>query len=226
MSGRKFPTIASLQMWTDETNDGSEAELPSNSTRYQLIEKCIHQGFQLLETSAGRSSLVETAQFILKSCEESKKHSHLFVGKHLKELPRYVDHFLACMRTNFPIVRLRRLEAEAAAIRFGGINDMNKFNPKVAGDVLINRDIINALLYCIQEKKQSHVTCFKFQLAISIAHEIIHFLYGFLTGEAASTVHTPKAVAMDGYADGTVGESGRYWEGIYLGGAVENWSTV
>lgn len=31
---------------------------------------------------------------------------------------------------------------------------------------------------------------------------------------------------MDGYAQGRVGESGRYWEGLHLGGAVEMWSIV
>lgn len=58
-----------------------------------------------------------------------------------------------------------------------------------------------------------------FQLGISIAHEIVHFLTGFLTGTPFPD--TPPAVTYGGFGDDVTGESGRYWEGHLLGGIVD-----
>ncbi|XXG99471.1 hypothetical protein Hte_005810 [Hypoxylon texense] len=55
---------------------------------------------------------------------------------------------------------------------------------------------------------------FKFQMVITVAHEIVHLLTGFLTGTARPL--TPPGVSLR-----TAGESGRYWESILLGGVVE-----
>jgi hypothetical protein len=60
---------------------------------------------------------------------------------------------------------------------------------------------------------------FKFQMVISVAHEILHFLTGFLTGNLKPS--TPKGVTAEPYGQPRVGEAGRYWESKLLGGFVE-----
>jgi hypothetical protein len=61
---------------------------------------------------------------------------------------------------------------------------------------------------------------FIFQMAISVAYEIIHLLTGFLSGRREP--NTPPEIAAVGYVgDGDDGEAGRFWEIEALGGIVE-----
>jgi hypothetical protein len=60
---------------------------------------------------------------------------------------------------------------------------------------------------------------FRFQMAITVAHEIIHLLIGYLTGKKQP--HTPPEVSLAPYGTMVTGESGRYWESLLLGGVVE-----
>ncbi|RSL83785.1 hypothetical protein CEP51_004315 [Fusarium floridanum] len=63
---------------------------------------------------------------------------------------------------------------------------------------------------------------FKFQMGLSIAHEIVHLLTGFTTGDPNPL--TPPEVSLLRYGDSAAGEAGRYWGHILFGGVVEFWS--
>ncbi|KAK4235063.1 hypothetical protein C8A03DRAFT_18136, partial [Achaetomium macrosporum] len=63
------------------------------------------------------------------------------------------------------------------------------------------------------------------QMTVSVAHEIVHFLTGFLTG--TEEPHAPPEVTAAPYDDqrNNKGEWGRYWESILLSGFLEFWSS-
>lgn len=59
---------------------------------------------------------------------------------------------------------------------------------------------------------------FTFQLILSVAHEITHFLTGFLSGPERAL--TPDEVTVPGWTEDG-GEAGRYWELEFVGGIIE-----
>lgn len=71
---------------------------------------------------------------------------------------------------------------------------------------------------------------FKFLMIIAMAHELVHFLRGYLL--ASRSPQTPPKVRVSGYEthpDDDLcglprGEAGRFWETILLGGIVESWT--
>ncbi|KAK8112450.1 hypothetical protein PG984_012976 [Apiospora sp. TS-2023a] len=104
---------------------------------------------------------------------------------------------------------------------------MSKYSGEQAGLVSVSKDIIENMLYSLQQGPSvagDSYDTFKFQMGISVAHEIVHLFVGFLTGSKRPI--TQPSVNMPGFdIDDDEGESGRYWERIFLGGVVENWST-
>lgn len=70
----------------------------------------------------------------------------------------------------------------------------------------------------VRTRNVDEVAIFNFQMVLSIAHEITHFLTGFFTGTARPL--TPREVAAAGWR-GSTGEAGRYWEEKFIGGVVE-----
>ncbi|RFU25472.1 hypothetical protein B7463_g10867, partial [Scytalidium lignicola] len=108
------------------------------------------------------------------------------------------------------------------AVRRGGVDDMSRFDPKLCGDVEVNQTIVNNIVYYRQQSdSDDNYNLFKFQMAISIAHEIVHFLTGFLTGSNSATSGTPRMVVLEPYGNIRTGEAGRFLESILLGGVAE-----
>jgi hypothetical protein len=70
-----------------------------------------------------------------------------------------------------------------------------------------------------QNNTSNNNNLFKFQMAITIAHEILHHLTGYLTGKQQPG--TPPSISLDSYGNTRSGESGRWWESKVLGGVVE-----
>lgn len=80
-----------------------------------------------------------------------------------------------------------------------------------------------------EQPHEAHVSAFEdfiFLMAVTVAHELIHFFVGFLTGynrpetptkvsfiPSLYNITTPEGIEM--------GESGRAWEAIVFGGIVE-----
>lgn len=65
----------------------------------------------------------------------------------------------------------------------------------------------------------THWDRFIFQLGIAIAHEIVHFFTGFLTG--TSYPDTPPKITYSGFGNSATGEAGRFWEGQLFRGIVD-----
>lgn len=69
------------------------------------------------------------------------------------------------------------------------------------------------------ETNTRHFRNLHFRLAITMAHELVHVYNLFL--QRSQHNHTPPHVTYGGYGDDKVGESGRYWEYILLGGFAD-----
>jgi hypothetical protein len=134
------------------------------------------------------------------------------------------------MRGNFPPVCIAgppHVDGEASAEKNDWGHDMMQYDAGAAGVLFLSEAIISNMSHARQQNPtiaQFSYQLFKFQMAISVAHEIVHFLTGFITGTMQPD--TPPRVTAEPYNDrADVGESGRYWESIILGGFVEFWSS-
>jgi hypothetical protein len=71
---------------------------------------------------------------------------------------------------------------------------------------------------------------FMFLVSVTIAHELMHLFVGFLAGY--NWPSTPPKISFlpqlfnNDIDDEEVGESGRYWEGVVLGGTIESYENT
>lgn len=146
----------------------------------------------------------------------------------MDNMPHWIRRFLQSMRGNFPPVCIAgTVDGEASTKKYDWGDDMSEYDAGHAGVLFLSETIISNMTYVRQQPPEiarSSYDLFKFQMAISVAHEIVHFLTGFITG--TTSPDTPPAVTAEPYDNrDDVGEAGRYWESIFLGGFVEFWSS-
>lgn len=139
-------------------------------------------------------------------------------------MPKWIDFFLTKVRSDFPMLYLAHIKGEAVCVRQANdIKSLRDFSPKHIGYMDTNRYIVNNMIVASQKGETSTLTRFQFLLAVSISHEIVHLLTGFLAGEKANTLHTPPDTSVEGYGTRTKGESGRFMEDLLFGGQTEMW---
>ncbi|KAI1077177.1 hypothetical protein F5B20DRAFT_583668 [Whalleya microplaca] len=222
-----MPRINGLEVYTDET--GQHELLAPASIRYRILESVIHLGLSILECPQGRDSLVHIAAMVIElrsNPTKGKPIPHVY-NRPLDEMPQWIDRFLRSLKANFPTVYLRVCLGEASAVKYNWGDDMAKYNPKVAGHLNVQRSIINNMAYVHGQPPdiaRDNYKLFKYQMGITIAHEIVHLLTGYLTGTARPL--TPPRVSLTAYGKSKAGESGRYWESTMLGGVVEFWEDI
>ncbi|WAO86976.1 Hypothetical protein NCS54_00426800 [Fusarium falciforme] len=207
--------VGDLQIFAGE----SEGPLPPNSTRYKIIEASIHLALCILETSQGRRSLVETARAIITASREQGRDS--LYRDSLDNLASWINKFLVRVREDFFTVFIRDIGGEALAERleWPGEYNMADYEAGPVGNLSLNRVLVENMIHAHQRPPPEAYARFKFQLSISIAHEVVHFLTGFLLGSPRS--NTPRGVTLQGWGNMRTGEAGRYWEAALLGGVVE-----
>lgn len=99
---------------------------------------------------------------------------------------------------------------------------MDQYDPVYAVTMDLNMVIIDNMIFARQAPKEQAGDTYellKFQMIITIAHEICHCLTGYLTGSDRPL--TPPTVSLGGYGMPRSGEAGRYFEGSLFGGVVE-----
>lgn len=223
MTARSHPEIPTLEIYTDEGQvAGQNLRLPAQSTRYQHLERCVHLALRILETPEGREALAKTATNIVTAHRQKKKPT-LYQGN-FSDMPKWISFFLTKVRSNFPMLYLAHTKAEAVCVRQANdIKKLEDFSPKHIGYMDVNRYIVNNMITAAQKNDASNLTRFEFLLGISIAHEIVHLLTGFLAGEKANTLHTPPDTSAEGYGTRRRGEAGRFMEELLFGGQTEMW---
>ncbi|KPM43931.1 hypothetical protein AK830_g2652 [Neonectria ditissima] len=207
------------------------SQLTPDDKRFEAVAAGIHVALALLESPAGKSWLVRTATLILEDRIEGKD-PHTYTDRP-ERLPYWVDQFLQEMRSDFPKVYLTNtVRGEARMKKWDWGRDLRRYNAKAAGILQISKMLVDNMVAVGQKiltykttSEEGYKNCminwetYIFQLGISLAHEIVHFLTGFLTG--SQFPDTPPAVSYSGFKDNRKGESGRYWEGYLMGGIVD-----
>ncbi|KAK7416158.1 hypothetical protein QQX98_005355 [Neonectria punicea] len=199
--------------------------------RVEAIAAGIHVALALLESPAGKSRLLRTATKILEN-RINRGDPHVYNDR-LERLRYWVDQFLHEMGSDFPNVYLTNtVWGEAKMRKWEWGRDIRRYNAKAAGILQINKMLVDNMV-AVGHKALTYKTTseegyrnsmlnwetYIFQFGISIAHEIVHFLAGFLTGTPFPD--TPPAVTYAGFGDDVTGESGCHWEGYWLGGIVD-----
>ncbi|KAK8004637.1 hypothetical protein PG989_004356 [Apiospora arundinis] len=210
-------------------------EVDKDSITFRAVTTCINLGLRLLESPQGKAALVSIGQGVVSN---RAKFEHIYEDNP-QNMPWWVELFLARLRASFPSALLtNRLAGEGATLRAnwgqGGVK-MRQWDPKDAGNLKLNKLIIYHLIRAGRKSAQNeqprdaHVCAYErflFLMGITVAHELVHFFVGFLTGyDAPSTpgeVSFLPSIYNIPIAGGRyVGESGRAWEGVVFGGIVE-----
>ena len=205
-------------------------KLLSTSVHHEIVEAILDSALSFLETTDVTKSLVEVAMAVIKTRNTStgsiKRVKHHIYKDKPDRMPFWVGQFLAALRKDFPPIFIDdsvKGEAEVERAEWG--SKMEQYDASKAGDFFLSEPIINNMAWVRTQPPADAgdaYNIFKFQMAISVAHEIVHLLVGFLTGKA--TPDTPTVVTGPGYGEPRRGESGRYWEHKFLGGYLECWS--
>ncbi|KAI0536633.1 hypothetical protein GGR58DRAFT_528110 [Xylaria digitata] len=207
----------------------------TGSIIFRVVSTVIDLGLSLLEMPRSKNALVEVGTKFL-SCAANFDHIY-------EDSPGnmiwWVEVFLSKLRSSFPpIVLTNRLAGEGFMLRANwglGSTKMEQWDPKKAGKLSLNKMIIEHLIRAgevISNPGQRRVDYlpayegFLFIMATTVAHEMVHLFIGFLTGYRSPD--TPKEVTFlaplynDLIATSTrIGESGRMWESLVFGGAIE-----
>ncbi|KAK3377539.1 hypothetical protein B0H63DRAFT_547023 [Podospora didyma] len=171
--------IDNLHVQTEEgAPRGEYIDLPPGSHEHRVVERIIHLALLLLESRNGRRSLVEVARNIIEARNDLGI-PHIY-NRSIRDLPNIIDFFLATMRRNFPTTYLIFGQGgKASGMKQGGTDNMDDFNPRDTGYMTLNRVIIRNMVECLlpgQPATAGHnYVKFKFQMQISVAHEIVHF---------------------------------------------------
>lgn len=224
--------LENLQIYFEE-DTGGQSELLPTSTRYRIVKAIIHLALCVLETPEGRRSLADTAWAIIRARNNtpgsrSRRPHHIYTDSPAR-MSYWIDRFLSSMRTNFPgvVIAERGLEGEAEVEKYDWGSDMQDYDPRDAGVLHVRKAIVANMTNVLPQHPSDdtiNYDLFKFQMVVSVAHEMLHFLTGFLTGTA--TPDTPPAVNAAPYTEvsGDQGEAGRSWQRLLFGGFVEMWS--
>ncbi|TPX11442.1 uncharacterized protein E0L32_007861 [Thyridium curvatum] len=130
-------------------------------------------------------------------------------------MDEYIDLFLQRMRSGFPEVYVMHSKGEAVTVRYNwaGRNDrLEDYQPVDAGQLRLSPRILQNMT---ATRNNDTYNVYMFQMTISVAHELGHFLTGFLSGTGRPV--TPDEVGVPGAA----GEAGYFWESLALGGIVD-----
>lgn len=199
----------------------AEVELPPGDIRYTIVSEVIELAMNLMESPAGRFSLVDVGTNTVKAFNDAKPPTNHLYQRPLSDMGWCIDEFLGHVRACFPLVYLNTLQEEAMVQRTSWGSNVSTFDPQIAAWLELHATIIANMVSALERKDEAvrHAyRMFKFQMAISAGHEQCH-LVGYLTGNAE--VKTPPKLAMAGSTDATFADSGRDWDRKLLGSVVD-----
>ncbi|KAI0903663.1 hypothetical protein F4823DRAFT_568460 [Ustulina deusta] len=230
--------VGGLRM--SQESDGTDANPPRLSTvardsvTFRAVAAVVDLGLSLLETPEGKHSLAWIGREVI---SHRAHFDHIYEDRP-ENMAWWVDFFLVRLRNHFPpLVLTNHIRGEGEAYKAnwarGGLK-MNQWDPNKAGVMKLNKLIIQHLLRAGEaasrrvHPRKAHLAAFEsfmFLMAITVAHEVVHFFTGFLTGYVlpptpaeVSFLPSKYNVRWNGVE---LGESGRAWEATLLGGIIE-----
>lgn len=175
-----MPRVNGVYLWLAE-HKKPLVEISEDSTRHRIVEAAIHLALCLHETTEGKASLAQVATQIITLRNQDAKPDHIYHDD-LSRMPLWINRFLECMREDFPPVYLAKSDGEGYTKREVWGTNMKDYVAAEAGKLVLNKALIDNMLFARENEARHSYNVFRFQLAITIAHELLHFLTGFLTG--------------------------------------------
>ncbi|EFY88718.1 hypothetical protein MAC_05153 [Metarhizium acridum CQMa 102] len=147
-----------------------------------------------------------------------------------KNLEQHAKHYLKRITEEFPVLLVYDMRAATNGRTNKGLWEVPRdrlFSPHHAAAIEIHRALVDRLLdarmaVLLDKEDQRAWDRFYtlgFRIGATIAHELCHVFTSFLLYD--HTVHTPPGVTYDKWGTTEVGESGRWWESLTFGGAVD-----
>ncbi|KAF5261425.1 hypothetical protein FOXYS1_7877 [Fusarium oxysporum] len=212
----------------------AQTKLPDTSVEFRAAATVVNLALSMLETPEGRSCITRIGQTFI----ASRRSFHHIYEDDPRNMPWWVDFFLNRLRATFPNVVLSNHingegQTEKSNWARGGLK-MRQWDPSMAGTMRLNKKVIENMITAGNNSASTNhpdeLTAFEsfmFLVSVTIAHELMHLFIGFLAGY--NWPSTPPQLSFlpelfnNEIDDQEVGESGRYWEGVVLGGTVETY---
>ncbi|TVY68100.1 hypothetical protein Focb16_v002492 [Fusarium oxysporum f. sp. cubense] len=204
-------------------------DLPQSSRTFRVAAFVFHLGMSMLESRRGREALVMLISDAWRASD--RRAQKTFIPKSnfqtdLNEARRFVDTFLAKCRAEPPnIIISDRITGEGLAQRVDWRSilgsQIGDYNPKWAAMFRLNKTVVDSAVNAAELRDVEALQKILFLLSISVAHELVHMLMGFMFGDSERL--TPPVI---NHPPGTprgprAGEFGRYWEAKFFGCVVE-----
>ncbi|KAK4444018.1 hypothetical protein QBC34DRAFT_475977 [Podospora aff. communis PSN243] len=218
-----------------ENPSGNPPTIPkeANSYTYSTLAASINIGLSILETPAGRQTLRAIGREVVRLWQDNG--SHVFGGD-VRQMGAYVDHFLARVRSDFPLVFVMRcnLDTIAYAQRIPGNvlwdGRLDSYLPKGAGSLNFNHHGVAAMTETASQASSPHMRrrfhSYLFKFSVATAHELVHLFTSYLAqGSDSDGSYTPPQLSHLNYGrregNAVMGESGRWFENSLFGGSLE-----
>ncbi|KAM0425347.1 hypothetical protein ACHAPT_009403 [Fusarium lateritium] len=202
--------------------------LPSSST-FRVAAFAFHLGLSMLESSRSREKLADMMSGIWRVLPARAKKTFTIKADLSKEAGKareLVDKFLSKCRSQPPnVIVSDRITGEGLAERVNWQNVMgpstDTYNPKWAAILRLSKTVVDGAVAAADRGDVPGLQRYLFLLSISMAHELVHFLTGFLFGDSGR-VTPPQINYPPGTSTAESGEAGRWWEEKFFGCFVES----
>ncbi|KAH7240891.1 uncharacterized protein BKA55DRAFT_693135 [Fusarium redolens] len=217
--------------------DYAQTRLPDTSVEFRAAATVVNLALSMLETPEGRSRITQIGQTFI---SYRRSFQHIYEDDP-RNMPWWVDFFLNRLRASFPnVVLSNHIKGEGSAQKSnwarGGLK-MREWDPSMAGTMRLNKKVIENMITAGNNSASTNnpdelaaFESFMFLVSVTIAHELMHLFVGFLTGY--NWPATPPQLSFlpelfnNEIDNEEVGESGRYWEGMVLGGTIETYENT
>ncbi|RSM02614.1 hypothetical protein CEP52_007898 [Fusarium oligoseptatum] len=195
--------------------------IPQSSRTFRVAVFVFHLGLSLLESPRSREALYQLISKTYQVSPHRSRKTFIWTGNLQTDRDRtqqLVDSFLAKCRANPPNLTVSdRIIGEGLANRldwpgFLDTTDPSVYSPKWA--------LVDGAVAVAEAGNVSDLQKYLFLLSLSVAHELVHMLMGYMFG--SSDTDTPPLINYPpGGSNSAHGESGRYWENVVFGCFIE-----
>ncbi|KAK7429163.1 hypothetical protein QQZ08_004378 [Neonectria magnoliae] len=200
-------------------------DIPPTSRTFRVAAFAFNLGLSMLECPRGRQALETTGTAVWRGSTVRERRDWIFQGG-VSEMPQFVARFLTLCRYDPPnIIVSDRLTGEGLTQRVDWLNEvdggLNGYTPKFAALFRLNKTVIdNAIIVAAGNDGEAWQKSL-FLLGVAVAHELVHIFVGFIFGDGERV--TPPVVDNPPRPGRSMrpGESGHFWEKLFLGHRVE-----
>lgn len=146
------PRVGGLQVYLRLNDDPNvlPVAMAERDREWGAIESLLDIALCMHETEQGIGALTEIGVQAVRALG----HRHTMGNRSLNDMRLHVVRFLQIIRSDFPVVCIQRVAGDAATNRRTWGNDVDQYNPKAAGEVLVQRWVsLHIPIFSKQRKK-------------------------------------------------------------------------